>query len=145
MKKLMYVLSFFLPLVVFSQQNLYKYSPIDYMWMNVGDSNLSYNPDWWSGLSFNPVNGQSYVAFIDVWGMNVMKYDGTIWQYVGAPDFSGPISSTCGSIGLSPTGQAYIGYNDRQFLPVGRLTVMKFNGSVWDTVGNAGFSNGEVL
>jgi hypothetical protein len=36
MKKLFYILMFFFPILVCAQQNLYKSSPLDYAWKDVG-------------------------------------------------------------------------------------------------------------
>jgi hypothetical protein len=147
MKKLLTILTFYLPLVVFSQQSWYKSSPLDYMWMNVGDPNLSYGSVYWTSVAFNPANGQPYVAYNDFFyndAPSVKTYDGMSWQYVGDPGFSGGSAGLCGSLAISPSGQPYIAFNDGQFLTNGRLTVMNFNGGIWDTVGHSGFSSGEL-
>jgi hypothetical protein len=145
MKRLIYILFISIPILVNAQQSWYKSSPRNYMWMNVGTSDYLTESDYWTCLAFNPINGQPYVAFYDPNGLSVLKYDGTNWQFVGNPDFSaagaGPFG---GGLAFNPAGQPYVAFNDGQFYPGGRLTVMKFNGSFWDTVGHAGFSSGFV-
>ena len=147
MKNLLCIIIFIFPMYVLSQPGSWKSSPLDYMWTNTGNPNLSFG-SYWTSLAFSPVNGQPYVAFNDIqygFAVCVMTYDGTSWQYVGNPGFSaGSADLLSGSIAISPSGQPYVAFNDDQFHPDGRLTVMKFNGSIWDTVGHSGFSSGDV-
>jgi len=76
MKKF-YILMFFFPVVVCAQENWYKSSPSDYMWMNVGNAGFSAGYTDWTSLAFSP-SGEPYVAYQD-WEKSqkatVMKYD----------------------------------------------------------------------
>jgi hypothetical protein len=143
MKKLFFILSFFLPIVV-SAQPWYKSSPSDYMWKNVGNADFSNGGVYFTCLAFNPINGQPYVAYND-WNdenkASMMTYDGTDWLYVGNPGFSAWVT-WYESLAFSPAGQPYVAFKDDQFQPWGRATVMKFDGTNWVNVGNAGFSAG---
>ena len=70
-----------------------------------------------------------------------MKFDGTSWVNVGTANFSAGLAYYI-SLAFSPSGEPYVAYNDEQFYPNGKATVMKFNGSSWVNVGAAGFSAG---
>jgi hypothetical protein len=70
MKKLFYFLVLLLPVVVFAQQPWYKSSPLDYMWMNVGNAGFSEGEVSCTSLAFSP-SGEPYVAYSD--GANSFK------------------------------------------------------------------------
>ena len=86
MKKLIYILLLLFPVVCFTQQPWYKYSPLDYAWQNVGNAGFSAGDAEYTSIAFNPVDGYPYVAFQD-WTNSeketVMRFDGTNWVYVG--------------------------------------------------------------
>ncbi len=54
MKKLLYLLFFFLPVVVSAQFNLYKDSPLDYAWKYVGNADFSAGDAFFTKIAFNP-------------------------------------------------------------------------------------------
>jgi len=63
------------------------------------------------------------------------------WKYVG----NNPLVVSLGrytSLALSPQGIPFIGFSDGN--NNWKVTVMKFNGSGWDTVGQSGFSSGQA-
>ena len=91
MKKLLYILFFFLPVVISAQFNLYKDSPLDYAWKNVGNAGFSGGAAEYTSLAFSPSNGQPYLVFKDFANSQkatVMRFDGTNWVYVGSAGFS---------------------------------------------------------
>ena len=64
------------------------------------------------------------------------------WSNIGVPGFSpGQISSPCIVIDTA-TGLPFVAFADD--MNSSKVSVMKFNGSVWDTVGTAGISIGSV-
>ena len=76
MRKLFYFMALLLPVVTCAQQPWYKSSPLDYMWMNVGNSGFSQGEADYTSLAFNPSNNQPYVAYQDYGNSNkamVMK------------------------------------------------------------------------
>lgn len=86
MKKLIYLIFFFLPVIVCAQFNLYNDSPLDYVWKYVGTSGFSTGLTNYISLAFSP-SGQPYVAYQD--GGNdskatVMKYD-SVYAGVNEP------------------------------------------------------------
>jgi hypothetical protein len=144
MKKLICILMILFPVVAFTQQPWYKYSPMDYAWQYVGNVGFSAGATNNISFAFNPVNGQPYVAFQDLANsqkVTVMKFDGTNWVNVGNTGFSAA-SAWYISLALSITGQPYVAYDDYQFQPEGQATVMMFNDTNWVNVGIAGFSGG---
>ncbi len=60
------------------------------------------------------------------------------WQYVGTAGF---VNYTC--LAFDTDGQLYVAYSDGGNSY--KATVMKFNGTSWVNIGNAGFSNGDVV
>ncbi|MEI7663756.1 MAG: hypothetical protein WCK34_16235, partial [Bacteroidota bacterium] len=91
-------------------------------------------------LAFNPVDGKPYVAFTNSSKATVMKFDGASWVYVGTPNFSAAGAEWI-SFAFSPAGQPYVSYSDWSTNPTRKITVKKFNGTNWVTVGNTGFSS----
>jgi hypothetical protein len=144
MKELFYVLMFVFPLVASAQQPWYKYSPLDYIWMNVGNTIFSAGEADFTSLAFSPSDSLPYVAYMDYGNgqkATVMKFNGTKWVNVGNAGFSAGWASYT-SLAFSPSGEPYIAYED--WGNGYKATVMKFNGSNWVDVGNAGFSAGQT-
>ena len=113
MKRLICILVFVLPVVLYAQQNVFKSSPLSYMWMNVGNANFSLGEADYTGLAFSP-SGEPYVAYKDYGSsqkVTVMKYNGTNWVNVGNAGFSsGEVSYT--SLAFNPSGEPYVAYVD---------------------------------
>jgi len=61
-----------------------KTSPLDYLWMNIGDAGFSESYAYHENLAFNQ-SGQPYVAYVSEWDsvkVSVMKFDelhGNMW------------------------------------------------------------------
>jgi hypothetical protein len=147
MKKLFYILLFFLPVVVSAQFNLYKDSPLEYAWKYVGNAGFSAGEAVGESLAFSP-SGQPYVAYTD-WEnfgrATVMKFDGTNWVNVGNAGFSQE-RAIYTSLAFSPNDSLpYVAYQDiGPSSDFGYATVMKFDGANWVNVGNPGFSEGLI-
>jgi hypothetical protein len=139
MKKLIYILMFLLPVVVFGQQPWYKSLPLDNIWVNVGDPGFTTGGAWCTSLAFSAA-GQPYVAFVDsvlYWKTSVMKFDGTDWVNVGNAGFSaGEAYYT--SLAFSQSGEPYVAYDASPAM------VMKYDGTNWVNVGNSGFLSNEA-
>ncbi|WP_118975833.1 hypothetical protein [Taibaiella koreensis] len=63
---------------------------------------------------------------------SVRKWDGSHWQPVGAPSFSGGVVDYL-ALAAAPSGTPYVVYKD--YSATGKATVMTFNGSSWVNVG----------
>ncbi|MCR4286245.1 MAG: chitobiase/beta-hexosaminidase C-terminal domain-containing protein, partial [Candidatus Kaiserbacteria bacterium] len=99
-------------------------------------------------LIFNPSTFEPYIAYIDYanansYELNMKRFDGSSWVYVGAPSFSVGSGKTTGtSFAFNPsTNQPYVAYADPG--DFNNAYVMEFDGSTWSTVGTAGFNNGK--
>jgi hypothetical protein len=142
MRKLIYILLFVCPGVLSAQQSWYKSSPLDYMWMNVGNAGFSAGEASYTSLAYK--SGEPYVAYVDAGDSSkatVMKFDGTDWVTVGNEGFSAAgVEYT--SLAFSPSGQPYVAFGDLG--NSGYATVMMFDGLNWVNVGTAGFSAGAV-
>jgi hypothetical protein len=139
MKKMFCILIILIPFVVYAQQRVDKYSPLDYLWMNIGKAGFSPMHIASTSLAFSP-SGEPYVAFIDSYHSykaTVMKYDGINWILVGNTGFSAG-NAWYLNLAFSQSGQPYVAYMDDGNSQ--KSTVMKFNGNVWENVGNSGFS-----
>ncbi len=118
-------------------------------WETVGTAGFSEGEVWYTSLAFD--GSTPYVAYRD-WGnggkATVMRFNGTgtvgTWETVGDAGFSaGETDYTSLAFdGSTP----YVAYRDKG--NESKATVMRFNGTgtvgTWETVGNAGFSAGEV-
>ena len=72
---------------------------------------------------------------------SVMMYNGSSWQNIGAPGFTGAANSNAlfTTIAINKHGNVpYIAYVDET--NSSKAMVMKYTGSAWDTVGTADFS-----
>ena len=145
MKKVFCILMFLFPIVVNAQQPWYKYSPLDYMWMNVGNEGFSGIEVNWISFTFSPTDGLPYIAYMGSLGKaTVMKFDGNNWVYVGNAGFSADLAAY-ESLAFSPTnGQPYVAYMYYDWQNDYGASVMTFDGTSWVSVG-AGFSVTEVL
>jgi hypothetical protein len=65
MKKLFYIFLFLFPVILCAQQNWYKSSPSDYMWMNVGNACFSEGSTEYISFAFS-ASGEPYVAYSDI-------------------------------------------------------------------------------
>ena len=114
-------------------------------WVAVG------NPGFTSGrlptIAVAP-DGTLYVAYEELSGRlngpaTVMKFNGSNWETVGSTGFSGEDAKEP-KIVVDKSGTPYVAYVgiDSSSTTYGLVTVMKYNGSNWVTVGSSGFSNG---
>ena len=119
-------------------------------WVTVGTGNFSPSLSDYTSLAFSP-SGEPYVAYrgstTSTTGAMVMKFDGTNWVNVGTQGFStGSVelftSIAFNSNSKSDSDKPYVAYSDR--LTSGKVTVMEFDGTNWNTIGIAGFSAGEA-
>lgn len=112
-------------------------------WRTAGSAGFSTGAASFTSLTFSP-DGIPYLAYADD-GNNgkatVRKYRDGLWSVVGIDGFSsGGANYT--SLALAPDGIPYVAYSDDS-LPSpdrGKATVRKYNGTVWELVGSAGFS-----
>lgn len=67
------------------------------------------------------------------------------WNVVGTPYFSSNARNDI-SIAIDRTGVPYVAFADYTYYVdmAAKVTVMKYNGTTWETVGNAGFSAGRA-
>jgi hypothetical protein len=73
----------------------------------------------------------------------VAKWDGTDWTVVGTANFSAGAASYL-DLDLAADDTPYVAYKDAAASPVGSLTVMRYDGSVWKAVGGQGISAGSA-
>jgi hypothetical protein len=99
------------PFAASNTSGVWKYSTSSDSWSKLGTSEISGNASFFSMFIYNdPTNGAvPYVAFSDYsansgppsynsgWA-SVMKYNGTNWEYIGAPRFSDPLLSSIVSL-----------------------------------------------
>lgn len=113
-------------------------------WEYVGAQGFS--PGNITDLSFAIASdGTPYVAFGDeettLYGqITVMKYNGSSWVLVGDRGFSNDRGNNV-KLAINSTGTPYVAFRDRTLSITNKLTVMKYNGSSWELVGDAGFTS----
>lgn len=116
-------------------------------WVLVGNAGFSAGLVWYTNIAFNPINGQPYVSYVDGGNstkITVMKFDGSNWINVGNAGFSAGWANYT-SLAFNISGQPYVAFSDSSnSTDSWKATVMKFDGTNWVNVGNAGFSVGEV-
>lgn len=111
-------------------------------WVYVGESSFSPGLNHMISLAIAPDN-TPYVSFIayDIVYLHipqVMKFNGSKWEYVGESggvNTKTKISADDDVIAIAPDGTPYIAFTDKYKIPFG-TSVMKFNGSEWEYVGN---------
>ncbi|MBU7005989.1 stalk domain-containing protein [Phosphitispora fastidiosa] len=114
-------------------------------WEVVGNAGFSAGTADYASIAIDD-NGTPYVVYQD--GGNdvkatVMKYNGTSWEAVGSAGFSpGGVEYT--SIAIDNSGKLYVAYRDGYELYNNKATVMKYNGTSWEAIGNPGFSAGKA-
>jgi len=95
-------------------------------------------------LKINPKDNLPYVAF-GVRGpdnkLSVAKYDGSAWSKIGAASFTNVVNGSHYGFDIALDGTPYVAYGDQDATNKGSLSVMKFDGSAWSLVGDAGFAN----
>lgn len=87
-----------------------------------------------------------YVGYHDEengWGATVKKFNGTDWEVVGTASFAAPGGAQVNNpfLAMDNNDVPYVLFND---VTLDKATVMKFDGSAWVPVGNAGFSSGSI-
>jgi hypothetical protein len=145
MKKIIYILLSFLPVIVFSQQSRYKSSTLNDTWINVGNAGFTTGKVYYTSIAFNPLNGQPFLAYMEIpigtetaGPASVVKFNGTDWELVGKAGFT-PVTVGYTSLAFSPTGVPYVAYGSG-CSSSNKATVMKYDGTNWVFVGNGGFS-----
>ena len=101
-------------------------------------------------LKINPKDNLPYVAFgvrgKDSEGkdidnkLSVAKFDGSAWSKIGASSFTNKVSGSHYALDIAPDGTPYVAFNDQEATNKGGVSVMKFDGSAWSLVGDAGIT-----
>lgn len=111
-------------------------------WQQIGAPAFSNRALLNSNLVFHPSTNEPYFAFEEMdlnfnrLGTTIVHYSSGSWQTVGTPQIT-HINSPC--IAFHPaTNELYMAYRDFDHGP--RISVMKYNGSIWQDVGTRGFS-----
>ncbi len=115
-------------------------------WQYVGDETFSDGGAGYLRLVFNPSTDEPYLAYGDasLGGLTVVKkFNGSSWENVGIPGISeGPASNTLAMAFNPSTSEPYVAFSDMAIFT--KAVVKKFNGTDWETVGDAGFSPASV-
>ena len=94
-------------------------------------------------LKINPKDNLPYVAFgvRDADNkLTVAKFDGSAWAKLGAASFTNKVSGSHYAFDIALDGTPYVAYNDQEAANKGGISVMKFDGSAWSLVGDAGIT-----
>lgn len=94
-------------------------------------------------MKINPKDDAPYIVFgvrPDDNKLTVAKFDGSAWTKVGAASFSPKVSGSHYNLDIAPDGTPYVAFNDVEATNKNGLSVMKFDGSAWANVGDAGFT-----
>ncbi len=136
---------------VFGVSKVYRYTGS--AWESLG--NVSFTGDIWDPFSLFVYDGTPYLAFSDFSAgtpeARVLKFNGSDWEDVGEPGLS-----TGGAASISLfiyNGTPYLAFTERNFtVTIGghpeitpMTTVLKFNGTSWEAVGQRGFSGGDAI
>jgi len=116
------------------------------VWVYVGNPGFSADVAYYATIAFSE-SGQLYIAYQNVGGTDkasVMTYTGNNWIYVGNPDFSSQAPGYL-SLAIDLSDQPYVAFRDHDTNPIGKATVMKFDGTDWVFVGNKGISTAMAI
>ena len=114
-------------------------------WENVGNAGFSAGSAQYLSLVFDGLS--YYVGYQDSGNggkATVMTFNGASWEAVGASGFTAG-AATYVSLAMDNQGTGgtpYIAFRDEA--NGGKATVMKYNGSSWETVGSAGITPTDV-
>jgi hypothetical protein len=143
MKRLIIILMILFPFFGISQQNRDKSSPLNYIWMNVGNAGFSLGSATYTGIVISQT-GIAYVVnadgAIDL-RAGVMKYNGTFWDTVGNYGFT-PGQAGTPSLAIGPDGEPAVAFID--YAHASKASVMKFDGANWVYIGDPGFTSSEI-
>ncbi len=115
-------------------------------WETVGTAGFSANGIAYISLDMDS-NGRPYVAFNEPHNgtkMSVMRYTGSAWELVGTASFSAGFTYYP-SLVLDSGDMPYLAYRDESLS--GKVVAMRYTGNGatgWESVGAAGFSDGQV-
>lgn len=117
----------------------------DYAWTEVARYNEVVPRGSNAIMKLNPTDNTPYIAFVDKVSNKVVviKNDNGAFSYVGAKEGeSGTVTSGRYDFAISNDGTPYFIYGDGSITePVkAPATAMKFNGSAWTNLGDAGFT-----
>ncbi|MCP1997162.1 hypothetical protein [Flavobacterium sp. HSC-61S13] len=104
--------------------------------LNIGKASLAMNGNFYQLTTV--VNGQSLTsrqAILNVFPSNSSAQ----WDLQGSAGFSEQPTASYANIVFAPNGTSYVAYMDGL---MGKISVMKWNGSSWEKVGLSGFSAG---
>jgi len=118
-----------------------------YVWENVGSPGFSAGGTVYSTSLAIDNSGTPYVAYRDQGNggkATVMKYTNEGWVTVGSAGFSAGQPTFISLAIDNNSGTPYLSYRDEIGFDTFELTVMKFNGTGWETFGPRVFSTGNV-
>ncbi len=119
---------------------------VDPSWQQIGHAGASIGFNQGASLVISP-DGIPHIAYPDADHENkvtVKKFSRGIWKTVGQAGFSGYGARTP-TIVIAPDGTPYVAFTDQASPYNGRATMMKYDGNVWKTMGERGFSNGRAV
>lgn len=113
---------------------------VNAQWQSVDLNSFSSN----AGTSLQRIttapDNSIYIAFRhDSFKLNVIKYDGMTWSYVGAPEITGDEVKASLDIKVNENNIPYVVYTSN-VVANQKLTVQRFVNNVWETVGNTSFT-----
>lgn len=94
-------------------------------------------------MKISPKDDQPYIAFgirPNDNKLTVAKFDGSSWTRVGGASFTPKVSGSHYNFDIALDGTLYVAYNDQETTNKGGISVMKFDGSTWTNVGDAGIT-----
>lgn len=93
-------------------------------------------------LKVNPTDNVPYIAYknSETNKMAVIKFEGDAWKAVGTAGFSTEVASSHYAFDFDTEGTPYVAYSDDEAAKIsGATSMMKWNGSAWEYVGNQDF------
>ncbi|MBC5774358.1 Ig-like domain-containing protein [Pontibacter sp. KCTC 32443] len=114
-------------------------------WLTIGEGNFSAGKAGYTSLELDAM-GSPYVAFVDATNgdkATVLKFDGTNWVTVGAASIpDSKVAFT--NLKLNAAGVPYLSYSNIYDNNFSRTSVIQFNGTSWELVGDAAILNNSV-
>ncbi len=88
-------------------------------------------------------SGNPVVLYKAGYAATCKRYNGSSWDVLGSSTFT-PSGADYTSLAIAPSGDIYAAFKDLYYAVNGKVTVMKYSGSSWSTVGTQGFSAGDA-
>jgi Secretion system C-terminal sorting domain len=113
-----------------------------FAWYYLGDTGVSASSANFVSIAIDPLTNTPYIGYREMnqGRMSVKYFANNQWNYLGTNGFSGAQTPNGCLLGINALGHKYAAFGNYE--NGNKLSVRKYNGTSWDTVGTPTISNG---